>query len=98
MVLNRKVNSTDDKKDVISGLLFGGTPFKVIQAGIDRKFIHVLSAPLIGEIERVMGSKKFGLSGNETRILATPFFDRADIVIPASNINAIPRCPGVPSH
>lgn len=88
------IRAVVDTNIVISGLLFGGTPYKVVQAAIDRKFLHVLSAPLINEIERVMRSKKFGLSSEEARILTTPFFDKATIIVPTSTINAIPRCPG----
>ena len=55
---------------------------------------HLLSAPLISEIERVIRSKKFGLSGDEAVILTEPFFERSTIVVPTSTINAIPRCPG----
>ena len=88
------IRAVVDTNIVISGLLFGGTPFKVVQAAIDRKFIHILSAPLINEIERVMRSKKFGLSINESRILTTPYFEKATIIVPSSTITAIPRCPG----
>ena len=83
-----------DTNIVISGLLFGGTPYKVVKTAIDRKFLHLLSAPLINEIERVMRSKKFGLSSNEASMLTEPFFERATIVVPTCAINAIRRCPG----
>lgn len=88
------IRAVVDTNIVISGLLFGGTPYKVVKAAIDRKFLHLLSAPLIDEIERVMRSKKFGLSDDEASILTTPFFERATIVVPTSSIHAVPRCPG----
>ena len=88
------IRAVVDTNIVISGLFFGGTPYKVVKAAIDRKFLHLLSAPLINEIERVMRSKKFGLSPEEASVLTTLFFERATIVVPTSTINAIPRCPG----
>lgn len=88
------IRAVIDTNVVISGLLFGGIPYRVVKAAIGRRFTPVLSAPLIEEIERVMRSKKFGLSEDEAVILTTPFFEKADIVVPTSRINAIPRCPG----
>ena len=67
------IRAVVDTNIVISGLLFGGTPYKVVRAAIDRKFLHVLLPPLFDEIEKVMRSKKFGLSEDEARILTTLF-------------------------
>jgi putative PIN family toxin of toxin-antitoxin system len=88
------IRAVIDTNIVISGLLFGGLPYKAVKAAIERKFMPVLSAALIEEIDRVMRSKKFGLSDQEARILTSPFFEKAEIVVPTSKVNAIPRCPG----
>lgn len=67
-----------DTTIVVSGLFFGGVPLKVMDAAIDRKFIHVLSAPVIAEIERVLSSKKFGLTEDQVADATELYFDRAE--------------------
>jgi hypothetical protein len=46
------------------------------------------------ELERVLGSEKFGLSKEEIRSLVTPIFNIAEIIVPRCNINIITRSPG----
>lgn len=41
-----------DTNIIVSGLLFGGLPAKVVNAAIDRRFIWVTSPYLIEELER----------------------------------------------
>ncbi len=86
------VRVTVDTNVIVSGLLFGGVPFKVIQAGLARRFTWVLSPPLITEIERVLGSKKFGLIHHEVEALVEPIFSQADVVVPTQSIDIIKRC------
>ncbi len=88
------IRAVVDTNIVVSGLLFGGLPLKVIHAGLARKFTWVTSAPLIAETERVLRSKKFGLTQSEIQILTEPLFSIAEIVVPVVIIDAIPRCPG----
>lgn len=88
------IRAVIDTNIVISGLFFGGIPLKVMNAGIDRKFTHVLSAPIISEIERVLRSKKFGLTNDQATNATELYFDRAELVVPNSIIHAIPRCAG----
>ena len=87
------IRAVIDTNIVVSGLLFGGLPYRVVRAAIDRKFTHVTSPPLMTEIEKVIRSKKFGLSHKEADFLLNPFFDRATIVVPTQEIDVIPRCP-----
>jgi putative PIN family toxin of toxin-antitoxin system len=83
-----------DTNIVISGLLFGGVPLKVIKAGLNGRYTWVLSPFLIQEIETVLSSKKFGLTTAEIQSVTQPIFDIAEIIIPHSQIKAIPRCEG----
>ena len=87
------IRAVIDTNIVVSGLLFGGIPYRVVRAAINRKFIHVTSLPLMTEIEKVIRSKKFGLTHKEADFLLNPFFDRASIVVPTLDINVISRCP-----
>lgn len=56
------IRAVIDTNIIVSGLLFGGLPSKVVNAAIDRRFIWVTSPYLIEELERVLGYKKFNLS------------------------------------
>ena len=49
-----------DTNAIVSGLLFGGVPLKVVHAGLARQFVWVASEPLLDELERVLGYSKFG--------------------------------------
>ncbi len=88
------IRAVIDTNIVISGLFFGGVPLKVMEAAIDRKFTHVLSAHIIAEIERVLRSKKFGLTDDQATDATELYFNRAELVVPTSIIHAIPRCAG----
>jgi len=85
--------ATIDTNVFVSGLLFGGLPLKLLEGVIHRKFTLVISPPLMEEIEKVLMSKKFGLSKIEIDSLTRPFFELADLVIPIETIDVIMRCP-----
>lgn len=87
------IRAVIDTNVVVSGLLFGGLPYKIIRAAMARKFTYVTSPLLIDEIERVMGYPKFALSKSEAKALTTPLFSLAEIVVPIKTINVIERCP-----
>ncbi len=88
------IRAVVDTNIVVSGLLFGGLPSKVINAAIDRRFIWVTSPSLIEELERVLRHKKFDLSEREIKILLTPIMEIFEVIIPTTTVNVIERCPG----
>jgi uncharacterized protein len=88
------IRAVVDTNIVVSGLLFGGLPLKIVRAGQDRRFVWVTSAVLMEETERVLRSPKFDLSDQEIRVLTASLFSIAEIVVPVHTIDAIPRCPG----
>ena len=88
------IRATVDTNITVSGLLFGGIPYKIIQAALNRRFVWTLSAELMEEAERVLTAPKFGLTRKEIQILTGPIFDVAEIVVPVQRFNAISRCPG----
>lgn len=83
-----------DTNIVVSGLLFGGLPLKVINTAIDRRFTWVISPYLIEELERALGHKKFGLSEHEIKILLNPIMEIFEIIIPTTIVDIIERCLG----
>ena len=87
------IRSVVDTNIIVSGLLFGGPPSKVVNAAIDRRFIWVTSPYLIEELERVLGYKKFALSEREVKILLTPLIEISEVIIPTTTVDIIERCP-----
>ena len=83
-----------DTNIVVSGLLFGGIPLKILKSGFQERFIWLVSPPLIDELERVLLAKKFGLSKSEIQTLVKPIFEVIEVVVPTSEVNIIQRCPG----
>ena len=89
------IRTVIDTNIVVSGLLFGGLPLKLIKAGVSGKFAWITSPFLIEEAERVMRSEKFGLTDREIRNLLAPILEVAEIVVPDEEIHAIKRCPAL---
>jgi putative PIN family toxin of toxin-antitoxin system len=87
------IRAVVDTNIIVSGLLFGGLPSKVVNAAIDRRFIWVTSPYLIEELERVLGYKKFDLSEREVKILLTPLIEISEVIIPTTTVDIIERCP-----
>lgn len=83
-----------DTNIIVSGLLFGGLPLTILTAAIDRRFVSVTTPDLIEELERVLGSKKFGLSNKEIEVLTAPISESFEIVVPTMRLETIKRCPG----
>jgi putative PIN family toxin of toxin-antitoxin system len=76
------IRAVIDTNIVVSGLLFGGLPLKIIHAGQARRFTWVTSPVLMEEIESVLCSPKFGLKASEIRGLLSPVFTVAEVVVP----------------
>lgn len=87
------IRAVVDTNIVVSGLLFGGLPYKIVKQALDKKFIPVTSPHLIAEIERVMLYPKFTLSPQEVRLLLDPYLNVTEIVIPTETISVIKSCP-----
>jgi putative PIN family toxin of toxin-antitoxin system len=87
------IRAVIDTNILISGLLFGGIPLKIIKAGLDRRFYWVTSPFLLEELERTLNSKKFGLRQDEIKALTAPIYDACNIIVPTTRIAIIKRCP-----
>ena len=87
------IRAVVDTNISVSGLLFGGLPMKIIRAALSRRFIWVTSPPLMDEVERVLKSKKFGLTNHEIQVLTGPVFSVAEVVVPHTLLSVIERCP-----
>ena len=86
------IRAVVDTNVVLSGLLFGGVPLRVLEASYEHRFTWVTSNPLLHELITLLGSKKFGLRSNEIEDLMAPILEVAEIVVPRKKIRAISRC------
>ncbi|MCC6806379.1 MAG: putative toxin-antitoxin system toxin component, PIN family [Deltaproteobacteria bacterium] len=82
-----------DTNITVSALLFGGVPLKVVEAAFSRRFVWVISEPLLVELDRALGSPKFALSAREKATLSAPILDVVEIVVPTTHLEVIERCP-----
>ena len=87
------IRAVIDTNVVVSGLLFGGLPYKVVRKAIERKFVFITSPILMDELERVMKYQKFGLSKSEVETLLGPLFFISEIIVPIHTIDVIKKCP-----
>ncbi|MBI4402836.1 MAG: putative toxin-antitoxin system toxin component, PIN family [Deltaproteobacteria bacterium] len=81
-----------DTNVIVSGLLFGGLPLKILLAAINGEFTFVTSQPLIEELETVLTSKKFGLTLREIEDATQSLVEAAEIVYPEEHVTVIKRC------
>ena len=82
-----------DTNVLVSGFLFGGVPLKIIRAALQGDFFYVTSPSLQEELNRVLSTRKFGLTKTEISDLTSPLLDVAMVVYPEESIEVITRCP-----
>jgi uncharacterized protein len=82
-----------DTNVVVSGLLFGGVPLKIVRSALCKEFTYVTSVPLLEEMQTVLAYKKFGLSSEEIRDLTGPLVEAAEFAVSTEEISVIERCP-----
>lgn len=86
------IRATIDTNVVVSGLLFGGIPLKILRAAFEQWFTWVTSPDLLSELESVLQLKKFSLSRAEIHDLTEPVMDAVEIVVPQKRLSVIKRC------
>ena len=74
--------ATVDTNVLISGILFSGTPGKIVAAASEGLFTLALSPPIIEELKHVLLRPKFGLNPDAIRILMGDIESAAMIVQP----------------
>ncbi|OFZ37384.1 MAG: putative toxin-antitoxin system toxin component, PIN family [Bdellovibrionales bacterium RIFOXYD12_FULL_39_22] len=86
-----KIRAVIDTNVIISALLFGGLPEKVLSLVISKKIELILSPSIRDEIERVLLDPKFSLSTKEVSILLSAIDKVATFVLPSEKITLIKR-------
>ncbi len=86
-----------DTNTLISGLLWQGTPGKLIDAAYNDQVTLYTSVPLLGELQGVLYRKKFSHQLNKRGLAAEDFFEGyttlASMVIPAKIDPVVVRDP-----
>ncbi len=88
------IRAVVDTNVVLSGLLFGGVPLRVLKAAYEHQFTWVTSNPLLSELTTLLSSRKFAIHPNEIEELMTPMLEVVEIVVPRKKIRVIRRCDG----
>ena len=86
-----KIRAVIDTNVIISALLFGGLPEKVLSLVISKKIELILSPSIRDEIERVLLDPKFSLSTKEVSILLSAIDKVTTFVLPSEKITIIKR-------
>jgi len=77
----------------VSGIVFGGVPFRILEIALESDFELIVSTDIIEEVEGVLASKKFGFSVSDIEEAVQPLLDIAEFVIPQTKLSVIKRCP-----
>jgi putative PIN family toxin of toxin-antitoxin system len=97
IALSNGVRLVLDTNTVISGLLWGGTPGRLIDAAKGARVELVSSAPLLAELQGVLNCPKFALQLAERGVTVADVFDGyaalVRLVVPAVIVPTIMRDP-----
>ena len=78
-----------DTNVVISGLLFGGTPARVLNHIVEGSVLCFMSLPILDEIRDVLQKPKFGLSPDQSLWFVEDLHALCRVVNPTERIRAI---------
>lgn len=82
-----------DSNVIISGVLFGGHPGRLLEHALDGSVQCFLSLPILDEIREVLQRPKFGLSSDQALTLIEELHDLCYIVTPKARVQAIAADP-----
>ena len=85
-----------DTNTVVSGLLWGGTPEKVLIAAREKRITLCTSPALIAELEEIIGREKFvqrlALAGSSAQQLVGDYLSLTELVLP-THVPSVVRDP-----
>lgn len=87
------IHAVLDSNVIISGLLFGGIPSRIINLAMTGKFICYTSPDILDEIRGVLSRPKFNLSTDEVTYLTTELENLFVITFPKVKIRAVKKDP-----
>jgi putative PIN family toxin of toxin-antitoxin system len=78
-----------DTNVLISGILFGGNPRKILELAIQRKIDAYISPPIFTEFKEVLLRPKFGLTNEKCYLIAKEIEDIFCFVFPQITVDII---------
>jgi len=87
------IHAVLDSNVIISGLLFGGIPSRIMNLAMTGKFICYTSPDILDEIRGVLSRPKFNLSTDEVTYLTTELENLFVITFPKVKIRAVKKDP-----
>ncbi len=82
-----------DSNVIISGLLFGGPPARIMECALRGRIACFTSLPILDEVREVLQRPKFGLSPDQALSLVEDLHDLCVIVSPTRRIRAVDADP-----
>lgn len=82
-----------DSNVIISGLLFGGPPARILECALSGQIACFTSLPILDEVRDVLQCPKFGLSSDQVCTLIEELRDLCVIVLPTRRIRAVDADP-----
>ena len=82
-----------DTNVLISVIIFGGPPRKILQMIITGSITGCLSMPILEEMIAVLRRRKFGFTAEQSMRIMEELHSLCDMVAPDSEMNAVPQDP-----
>lgn len=91
--MSEQIKVVLDTNVLISGVLFGGNPRKIIEHGMRGSIRICISGPIFDELKRVLQRPKFSFPPEIIQIISEELLHIADFVNPAVRLAVIPYDP-----
>lgn len=89
----RKPRVVLDTNVLISAIIFGGPPRKILQMIFTGSITGCLSMPILEEMIAVLRRRKFGFSAEQSMHIMEELHGLCEMVSPDSEMNAVPQDP-----
>jgi putative PIN family toxin of toxin-antitoxin system len=85
------IKAVIDTKVYISGIFFSGTPRRLLEAVLERKFLGYVSDAILAETRRVLGRDTFHLREEQINRIVIEIEDMSEIVLPEEKVRDVCR-------
>ena len=78
-----------DTNVIISGIVFGGPPRKVLELAIEARISNAVSEAILNEVKGVLSGSKFRFPAGMVRHIITELENISDVVFPGEKVDVI---------
>ncbi len=82
-----------DSNVLISAIMFGGTPGRVLNLVIAGTVRCGISLPILDEVREVLQRPKFGFTAEQALVIVEELHGLCQLVVPTSRVRAVPSDP-----